>query len=407
MSNSRVGFVSYEYPPAVAIGGIGSYVWEASRMLASSGASVEVFAAGLPTEEPANAFGIEVHRIDAKDRAAFREQVLPVFTERHSMASFDLVESPEIGAEGARIAAAFPEVAVISKLHTPSYLVNAIGQTSPTLQERLRFRFGALRRGRWAGLRQEPYIREQDPEWQFTRNADGIDAPSQAIADRLTADWHLDRQRISVFPCPFRPDPALLELPILDQVRTIGFLGRLEARKGVVELAWAIPRILQQAPQLQFRFLGPSWPYRNSDMESWIRHHCRSVLDRIVFVGAVAREQLAVELARCDGIVLPSRWENFPFACWEAMASGRAVIGSSAGGMADVIEPGVSGLLVPPHSPEAIAAAVLSLVNHPERVAQLGAAGRQRVLEHLAPERILPLQVASYERAIARARERR
>jgi glycosyltransferase involved in cell wall biosynthesis len=181
----------------------------------------------------------------------------------------------------------------------------------------------------------------------------------------------------------------------------------LEARKGVVELARAIPRILQQAPQLQFRFLGPSWPYRNSDMESWIRYHCASVLDRIVFVGAVAREQLAVELARCDGIVLPSRWENFPFACWEAMASGRAVIGSSAGGMADVIQPDVSGLLVPPHSPEAITAAVLSLVEHPERVAQIGDAGRRRVLEHLAPERILPLQLASYERAIARARQRR
>ncbi|MEB3354652.1 MAG: glycosyltransferase family 4 protein, partial [Cyanobacteriota bacterium] len=369
--------------------------------------SVEVFAAGLPGEEPANAFGVEVHRIDAKDRAAFREQLLPVFAERHAIACFDLVESPEIGAEGARIAAAFPEVAVISKLHTPSYLVGAIGHETPTLQERLRFRLGALRRGRWAGLRQQPYIREQDPERQFTRHADGIDAPSQAIAERLTADWDLDPEKLSVYGLPFRPEPAFLGLPVPSQVCTIGFLGRLEARKGVVELARAIPRILQQAPQLQFRFLGPSWPYRNSDMERWIRHHCRSVLDRIVFVGAVAREQLAVELAQCDGIVLPSRWENFPFACWEAMASGRAVIGSSAGGMADVIEPGVSGLLVPPHSPEAITAAVLSLVEHPERVTQLGGAGRRRVLEHLAPERILPLQLASYERAIARARQRR
>ena len=403
----RVGLVSFEFPPAVAIGGIGSYVWEAARMMAESGFSVEVFAAGIPGEEPANAFGVVVHRIDAKHRAAFRELVLPVFAERHSKTPFDLIESPEIGAEGARIVDAFPELAVVSKLHTPSYLVGVIGHEPPTLVERLRFRLGALRRARWAGLTQVPYCREQDPEWLFTRSVDDIAAPSQAIADRLIADWHLDTQRISVFPYPFRPDPALLELPISYQLRTIGFLGRLEARKGVVELARAIPRILQQAPQLQFRFLGPSWPYRKGDMESWIRSHCRSVLDRITFVGAVVREHLASELGKCDVVVLPSRWESFGLVCPEAMAAGRVVIGSSAGGMADVIEPGVSGLLVPPHSPEAITAAVLSLVEHPERIAQFGGAGRRRVLEHLAPERILPLQLASYERAIARACQRR
>ncbi len=403
----RVAFISFEYPPAVAIGGIGTYAWEASRMLANSGVSVEVFSAGLPIDEPATAYGIEVHRIDAPDRATFREKVVSVFATRHAKSPFDLIESPEIGAEGARIAVSFPELTVIGKLHTPSYLVGVLGYDPPTVLERLRFRLGGLRRGRWAGLKKATYSREHDPEWQFIHHADGIAAPSQAIADRLTADWDLNPEHISVFPLPFQPDPALLELPIPQRVQTIGFLGRLEARKGVVEIARSIPRILSQAPELRFRFLGPSWPYRNGDMETWIRNHCRSVLNRITFVGALSRDQLPAELGRCDVILLPSRWENFPFACWEAMASGRAVISSSAGGMAEVIQHGVSGLLVPPQSPEAITASVLSLVEHSERVAQFGAAGRQRVLERLAPDRILPLQLASYERAIARARQRR
>lgn len=348
-----------------------------------------------------------VHRIDALDRADFGRKVTNSFGKVHSELKFDLVESPEIGAEAAQVASAFPSIAVVCKLHTPSYLVNAIGHEKISLSRRIRFRLGALRRGRWAGLKQIPYRRDCDLEWQFSHQADEIAAPSQAIADRLIADWGLDPSRISVFPLPFRPDPDLLELAIPDQVRTIGFLGRMETRKGVVELARAIPSILKRAPQLRFRFLGPSWPYRNVDMETWIRRHCRSLLDRITFVGAVSRSQLACELGHCDVVVLPSRWENFPFACWEAMASGRVVIGSSAGGMAEVIQPSLSGLLVPPRSPEAITAAVLSLVEHPERVASLAAAGRQRVLEHLSPERILPLQLASYERAIARARQRR
>jgi glycogen(starch) synthase len=407
MAILRAGLISFEFPPSVAIGGIGTYTWEASRMLAAAGVEVEVFAAGSKGKEPARDFGVQVHRIQAHDRSTFRDAVLQTFAARHGQKLFDLIESPEIGAEASRIATAYPELAVISKLHTPSYLVGVIGQEQPTALDRLRFRLGALRRGRWAGLQQVPYNREQDPEWQFTRHADGIAAPSQAIADRLMADWDLDPERISVFPYPFLPAPDLLALPIPQQVRNFGFLGRLEARKGVVELARAIPRILRQAPQLRFRFLGPSWPYRKGDMETWIRQHCRSSLDRITFVGAVPRNQLAAELGLCDAVVLPSRWESFGLVCAEAMASGRAVIGSAAGGMAEVIQPGVSGLLVPPRSPEAIAAAVLSLVEQPEQVAQFGAAGRQRVLDHLAPERILPLQLASYERTIARARQRR
>lgn len=403
----RIAFISFEYPPSVAIGGIGTYAWEASRMLAAAGFDVEVISAGEPCNEPASAHGVSVHRIPASCRTVFRELALPLFAELHKVKPFDLIESPEIGAEGSLIASSFPEVAVVSKLHTPSYLLAEICHSHPRLLDRLRFRLGALRRGRWQGLARHTYNRDDDPEWQFTHKADGIDAPSQAIADRLRSDWDLSADRLAVYPLPFQPDPAFLSLPLPTEPRTIGFLGRLEARKGVVEFARAIPEILKQAPQLRFRFLGPSWPYLKTDMESWIRQQCRAYLDRITFVGAVKREHLVDQLGQCDIVALPSLWENFPFACWESMAAGRAVIGSSSGGMAEVIQPGVSGLLVPPFSPSAIASAVLSLVANPERVAVLGAAGRNRVLEHLSPERILPLQVASYKRAIDRARQLR
>lgn len=403
----RLAFISFEYPPAVAIGGIGTYVWEASRMLAKAGISVEVFAAGTPGPEPAEAFDVLVHRIPCADRYAFRINVLSLFAARHLHNPFDLIESPEISAEGACIAKRFPDLAVVVKLHTPSYLCGLIGHDPPTLLDRARFRLGALRRGRWQGLPVQAYVRALDPEYSFTHQAHGIDAPSQAISDQLKADWDLNDQRISVFPYPFRPQPELLALPVPQKIRTLGFLGRLEARKGVVELARALPAIFHARPDLSVRFIGPSWPYRRSDMESWIRYHCRAFLDRITFVGPVARDGIAEELSRCDVMIFPSRWESFGLVCPEAMASGRVVIGSSAGGMAEVIENGISGLLVPPHSPRAITAAVLSLVEHPERVAQYGAAGRQRVLEHLAPERILPLQLASYERALARSRQRR
>jgi glycosyltransferase involved in cell wall biosynthesis len=124
------------------------------------------------------------------------------------------------------------------------------------------------------------------------------------------------------------------------------------------------------------------------------------------FVGKFNYEDLPDHLSNCDIMVLPSRWESFGSVCVESMVAGRAVIGSAAGGMADMIEHGKSGLLVPPRDPNAIAEAILSLVAEPGRVKELAETGRKSIVEKLSPERILPLQLASYERAIERCHER-
>ena len=403
----RIALFSFEFPPSVAIGGIGTYAWEAAKMFVAGGCEVEVFAAGEKGDEPASEYEVMVHRFDVNDRASLREAVLPCFAERHRHNPFDVIESPEIAAEGAEAAAAFSEIAIVVKLHTPSYLVGEVGYEAPGLMERVRFSLGALRRGHWARLKQRAYDANADLECNFTRSADEVAAPSRAIGEKVGADWSLASDRISNFPLPFRPAAALLDLPLPTSAKIIGFLGRLEARKGVVELARAIPEILEHAPGLRFRFIGSSWPYRGSDMELWIRLHCRKYLENIEFVGGVSPSQVPSELAKLDMILLPSRWENFPFACWESLATGRAVIGSSAGGMGDVIEPGISGLLVPPRNPSLLAKAVISLAGRPDEVTRLGVAGRERVINHLNPERIIPLQKASYERAIERAKERK
>jgi glycogen(starch) synthase len=403
----RIALITFEFPPAVAIGGIGTYAFEAARMLAEAGCDVEVFAAGIPGHEPAEAYGVRVHRLDVANRAILREAVVPVFAERHRVRPFDVMESPEIGAEGAGVATAFPDLAVVVKLHTPTYVVGKVGYEAPTLAESIRFSAGALRRGRLDALKAPRYVADDDLECCFTRKADGVAAPSQAIHDLLAADWQLDESRMDCFAYPFRPDTTLLESSLPSECKTIGFLGRLEARKGVVELARAIPKILRKAPNLRFRFIGPSWPYRQSDMATWIRNYVGPYQAQLDFTGPIGRDQLPEEFHQCDAIILPSRWENFPFACWESMASGRVVIGSAEGGMADVIEPGLSGFLVPPHSPDAIADAILSLVNEPARVTSLGESGRRRVLEHLAPARVLPLQLASYRKAIANSQTHR
>lgn len=399
----RVALISFEYPPAVAVGGIGTYAWHASHMLAKADIDVVVFAAGQAegVEHPAS--GIEVRRVIAHTRLEFSVALTPHLLAAHRRAAVDLIEAPEIGPEGGPAFAALPSAARVVKLHTPSFLVDRFGYEPPTLLERLRFTAGALRRGRWEVLSRPIYRRQDDPEFQTAKIADEIAAPSQAIADILHSEWSLDWQKTTVYPLPYAPDRALLALSPPDRIQTIGFLGRLEPRKGILDLVQAIPPILARAPELRFRFIGPSWPFARTDMKSWILHHHPEISSNVEFSGSVTPEQVPSELGRCDAVVLPSRWENFPFACWEAMASGRAVIGSAAGGMAEIIQPGVSGLIVPPRSPKAIAEAILQLVDQPELVTKFGNAARQRITSILSPERVLPLQLASYRQALGQA----
>lgn len=403
----RIALISFEFPPAVAIGGIGAYASEATRMLTAAGHEVEVFAAGNCAESALGREGALVHRIVATDRKIFREAVLPIFAQHHRHRAFEVMESPEVGAEALHIAEAFPEIALVVKLHTPSYLIGQLTYEAPSPAEHLRFALGALRRGRWARLAAPKYDHTMDPEAILTRLADRVAAPSQAIAKRVGTDWNLPLERLATFPLPYRPPESLTHLALPETVRTIGFLGRLEPRKGVIELTQAMPQVLSAFPDIRFRLLGPSWPYRRGDMQSWMLNKLGQYARSVEFVGAVSRENLATELEKCDAIVLPSRWESFGYACLESMAAGRVVIGSQAGGMADFILPGKNGYLVPPFSPEAISNVLCKLVGTEDSCAALAAAGRQSVIQMLAPSTILPWQVGCYETAIEQAKAKR
>jgi glycogen synthase len=399
----NIALISYEYPPSVAIGGIGTYAWQASHMLAEAGNRVSVFAAGKTecVEQPHPR--IRVQRVMASSRQLFASALIPHLLTVHRDQKIDVIESPEFGAEGVPAFEAIKEAGRVVKLHTPAFLVGRYGYDHPWLGARLRFWAGGVARGRWRTLRRPLYTRGCDPEYTGILLADEIAAPSHSIGQLLLRDWSLNPDLIHYYPLPYQANTALLTLPVIESVKTVGFLGRMETRKGIVELVQAIPAMLRRAPELRFKFIGPSWPYQGTDMRSWIERRLGSHLASLEFTGPIRPENLAAELAGCDAMVLPSRWESFGFTCCEAMASGRVVVGSAYGGMAEMIEHGISGLLVPPRSPDAICDAVLELVASPSKAASLALGGRDRIVSLLAPNRVLPLQLASYHRAVKKA----
>jgi glycosyltransferase involved in cell wall biosynthesis len=398
----RIALVSFEY---AAIGGIGAYMRNAARMLASRGHDVEVFCAVAPQAE-AQAQGVRVNAISFGENE-FTREIAPVFAARHAAAAFEVVEGTEYRADGAQIFQAFPEIARVVKLHTPTFVVTQLDLVGLTLSRKARFIAGSLRRGRWP----RPYWTYRpgnDPEHIHALSADEITAPSQAMLDRVAAEWSLPADRTAVIPNVFSPSPALLEIDPATRTDQVLFLGRLEVRKGVVALARAIPLVLNSFPKARFRVVGRALPdpTTGEDLEALMRRLIGDHADAVEFVGAAPYAEIPGHFARSDICVFPSLWEASGYVCQEAMAAARGVVGSSSGGMAEILDAGRYGDLVPPDAPRKLADAILGLLADPERRIALGVAARARVLEAYGPDAVGPLQEASYQRAIARARRR-
>lgn len=101
--------------------------------------------------------------------------------------------------------------------------------------------------------------------------------------------------------------------------------------------------------------------------------------------------------AELDVLVQPSRADNLPLAILEAMAARLPVIGTRVGGIPELVLDGETGLLVEPERPAELAAALDALAASPERRAELGRRGLERVLEHFSADAIARRTVALYE----------
>jgi len=408
----KIAFISYEYPPDTATGGIATYIYQVARMMHQRGHHVEVFTSSPYREGVTLEDGVVVHRIrytTNTDRRDFGIDAGEVFAQRHVTIGFDVVEGPENDAHARGAIARVPDMPLVVKLHTPYFMVLELNYVPPSRAMKWRRTMGALRRRQLPKpfAVQEPYNPQLDPERLHTLDADEITTPSQALGDRLMETWGLPVEKVVHLPNPYIPSQELLTISPQTQTQTISFLGRLEVRKGVLNLAKAIPLVLQKYPQVTFQFVGevcPSPINPNLTMQQYLTRLLWRYRRSLKFTGSVSLQQIPSYLAQTDICVFPSRWENFPNVCLEAMAAARGIVGSSAGGMNQMLDEGNAGHLISPQNPEQIAAAVIDLLTDPKRRMEMGERARERVLSEYNLERIGSLQEASYERAIARRR---
>jgi len=148
------------------------------------------------------------------------------------------------------------------------------------------------------------------------------------------------------------------------QVR-IGYVGRLDPIKGVLDLVDAIQRVPRDVP-LRVEFRGPEQTQADRDTKAAIAARL-SGDTRVMVAEAVSPSSIPDVIASYDALCCPSRGlEGGPTAGLEAMAAGVPVIAASVGGVAEVLEDGFNARLVPPGDVGRLAAALIEVASHPE-----------------------------------------
>jgi glycosyltransferase involved in cell wall biosynthesis len=154
----------------------------------------------------------------------------------------------------------------------------------------------------------------------------------------------------------------------------VAIIGRLVRQKGIDILLQAIANV----PEVRLTIAG------KGELEPDLRCTVTELGldDRVEFVGWVDPASI---FQRVDAVALPSRNEGLPLVLLEAMHVGLPVVASSVGSVAEAIEDGKTGLLVPPEDSQTLARALAGLAESPPRRRRLGAAAQHRAQQHFSP----------------------
>ncbi|HEY8188550.1 MAG TPA: glycosyltransferase family 4 protein [Pyrinomonadaceae bacterium] len=172
---------------------------------------------------------------------------------------------------------------------------------------------------------------------------------------------------------------------------------RLVPKNGVEFLMESLPLIRQRLERISVVIVGDGPERQKLEARA-----CELGLqDSIVFLGSRSNDELPAFYADADIVAIPSLKEATSIAGLEAMAAARAVVATRVGGLPEIIEDGVTGLLVPPRDPEALAVAITRVLEEPELRRQLGLAARARVEKEFTWEQVASETTRAYDRAIA------
>ncbi|MBA3531768.1 MAG: glycosyltransferase, partial [Ardenticatenales bacterium] len=236
-------------------------------------------------------------------------------------------------------------------------------------------------------------ILSQNKEDVRTAIAEGICKPAQIEPLGNGIDiTHFDRQRLDDHTLAKRR--RALGIPVDSPV--VGFVGRLVAEKGILELLAAARSIIQQVPTVRFLMIGPSDQEKEDALTPQIAQDA-NLADALVFTGHCPQPLMPEHYGLMDMLVLPSHREGFPRSLMEGSAMGIPCVATDIRGCREAVQHDRNGILVPLNDVPALAEAIVELLTHPEKARQMGRAGRQMAIEHFDEQQIFKRVLQTYQ----------
>lgn len=224
----------------------------------------------------------------------------------------------------------------------------------------------------------------------FYRHVDLLLANSKLVTQNCNKFLPLAKENIQLLhigvPAPktMKPDCSqFFDNNFLHRRLNIACFGRIEPYKGQHTLVSALETLVKEGLDISVTIIGHVMDQDYADkLKTSVEQN--GLLTHLQFKGFVDNP---IELMRCfEVVVLTTYQETFGLVLVEAMRAGVAVIGTNAGGVPDIIEHDVSGLLTEPGSPESLADAIRQLYTDPEKLDKLSAQGHTRANQYFADD---------------------
>ncbi|MCS7070045.1 MAG: glycosyltransferase family 4 protein [Anaerolinea sp.] len=182
----------------------------------------------------------------------------------------------------------------------------------------------------------------------------------------------------------------------------VGCVARLAPAKGQTDLIWSISSILSRTSDVHLVLVGADTNQGEYQQELSALAAGLGIAEKVHFTGYWPDASKLID--HFDIFVLPSYREAMPMSILEAMAAAKPVIATHVNGVPEVVIDGVTGILVPPGDPKALADAILRLLHDPDLARRMGAAGRARVEEHFNLDRLNEQLFQIYDQVVAKHR---
>ncbi len=287
---------------------------------------------------------------------------------RHGFAHVKLDVGGLGAGEGARAVASWPKALLLARDADVVYLNSTVcGRLLPAL------------RAPFTVLHVHDIVDRVPRHWH---HANVVLADSAAVAERL------EGLEAHVVHCPVELDPPLAEAPwpagAGGDGPIIGFVGRIEPRKGVADLLMAAPAIRAAVPGARIIVIGDDAYGVDPRYLAAVRESTE--VEHVPWV-----ENAPGVMRHLDVLVAPSHQEPFGTVLGEAMAVGTPVVATRVGGLAEVVDDGVTGVLVPPRDPVALTEAVVRVLGAREAMGTAARAAAQRFGADAYAERVREL----------------